>query len=185
VLGWAVDEVATLLGGSTTSINSALQRAREKLAKRYTVGRPAAAPRPDPAQQELLDRYLQVWEEHDLDGFVALLKEDPIATMPPWLQWYVGREAIGSLFARKTWGSLRLIPTAANREPAFAVYERSGANAQWAARAIHVLTLQDDMISTLNTFVPPTGPRLFEAFGLPSILPAAVGAELLFKAHQS
>src|SRR5215471_7457905 len=35
VLGWAAAEAATLLGGSTTSINSALQRARETLAKRY------------------------------------------------------------------------------------------------------------------------------------------------------
>src|SRR5262245_678461 len=34
VLGWAAAEAATLLGGSTASINSALQRARGTLAKR-------------------------------------------------------------------------------------------------------------------------------------------------------
>ena len=48
VLGWAAAETATLLGGSTASINSALQRARETLAKRYPR-RPAggdAAARP-------------------------------------------------------------------------------------------------------------------------------------------
>ncbi len=43
---------------------------------RYPEGRSAAAPRPDPTQQKLLDRYLQAWEGHDLDGFVALLKEN-------------------------------------------------------------------------------------------------------------
>src|SRR3984957_12505068 len=59
VLGWAAAEAATLLGGSTASINSALQRARDTLAKRYPDGRPQASPRPSAAQQKLLDRYLQ------------------------------------------------------------------------------------------------------------------------------
>jgi RNA polymerase sigma-70 factor (ECF subfamily) len=44
VLGWAAAEAATLLGGSTVSVNSALQRARETLARPLpdaipTVGR--------------------------------------------------------------------------------------------------------------------------------------------------
>jgi RNA polymerase sigma-70 factor, ECF subfamily len=59
VLGWPAAEAATLLGGSTASVNSALQRARETLAKRYPNGRPPVAPRPSPAQQKLLARYLQ------------------------------------------------------------------------------------------------------------------------------
>ena len=67
---WAAAEATTLLGGSTASINSALQRARETLAKRYPDGRPPVASRQDPAQQKLLGRYLQAWEGHDLDGFV-------------------------------------------------------------------------------------------------------------------
>jgi RNA polymerase sigma-70 factor, ECF subfamily len=179
VLGWAAAEAATLLGGSTVSINSALQRGRETLSKRYPDGRPEAALRPDPTQQKLLNRYLRAWEGHDLGGFVALLKEDATFTMPPWLQWYVGREAIGSFFgmAWKTCGGLRLVPTSANRQPAFAVYER-GADARWAAHSIHALTLQDETISTLTAFVPPTGPGLFQAFGLPLILPDAATAQL-------
>jgi RNA polymerase sigma-70 factor (ECF subfamily) len=181
VLGWAATEAATLLGGSTASINSALQRARGMLAKRYPAGRPLVASRPSLAQQKLLDRYLKVWEGYDLDGFVALLKEDATATMPPRLEWYVGREAIGSLFtiAWQICGGFRLVPTAANAQPAFAVYECSGAgaNMRWAARCIHVLTLQDDKISALTVFVPPTGPQLFPAFGLPLILPIAATAE--------
>jgi|SRR5262245_26073804 len=185
VLGWAAAEAATLLGGSTASINSALQRARETLAKRYPAGRPPEAARPNPAQQKLLSRYLQAWEGHDLDGFVALLKEDATFTMPPWLQWYAGREAIGSFFAMawKTCGGLRLVPTAANGQTAFAVYERSGADARWAAHSIHVLALEHDMISTLTLFVPPTGPQLFQAFGLPLILADAASAEMPSARH--
>jgi len=179
VLGWAAAEAGTLLGGSTASINSALQRAREIMAKRYPTGRPLVASSPSLAQQKLLDRYLKVWEGQDLDSFVALLKEDATATMPPWLEWYVGREAIGSLFtiACRICGGFRLMPTAANAQPAFAVYERSGTDTRWAARCIHVLTLQDDKISKLTVFVPPTGPQLFPAFGLPLILPNAASAD--------
>jgi RNA polymerase sigma-70 factor, ECF subfamily len=170
VLGWPAAEVATLLGGSTASINSALQRARATLSKRYPRGRPVAAPRPNAAQEKLLGRYLQAWEEHDLDGFVALLKQDATAIMPPWLQWYAGRETIRSFFeaAWKTCGGLRLVPTAANGQPAFAVYERSDAAGPWAAHSIHVLTLEDDAISTMTLFLEP---RLFAAFGLPGVLP--------------
>jgi RNA polymerase sigma-70 factor (ECF subfamily) len=172
VLGWAAAETATLLGGSTASINSALQRARDTLAKHYPQGRPAQAPRPTPTQQQLLERYLRAWEGHDIDGFVALLKEDATFTMPPWLQWYAGRGAIGSFFtlAWKTCGGLRLIPTAANGQPAFAVYERSAADGRWAAHAIQVLALEAEMISALTLFVPPVGPQLFDAFGLPPVL---------------
>ena len=181
VLGWAAIEAATLLGGSTASINSALQRARETLAKRYPDGRPLVSQRPSPAQQKLLDRYLHAWEGHDLDGFVALLKEDATFTMPPWLQWYAGRESIGSFFALawQTCGGLRLVPTSANGQPAFAVYERAGADARWTAHSIHVLALDEERISTLTLFAPPTGPRLFAAFGLPLRLQSDKGSELL------
>jgi RNA polymerase sigma-70 factor, ECF subfamily len=175
VLGWAAAEAATLLGGSTASINSALQRARGTLAKRYPDGRPAQAPRPDAAQQTLLERYLRAWEGLDLDSFVSLLKEDATYTMPPLPQWYAGREAIRAFFgwAWKSYSGLRLVPTAANRQPAFAVYSRSGAEGPWAAHSIQVLSLEQNTISGLTLFVKPTGPQLFEAFGLPLILPDA------------
>lgn len=172
VLGWSAAEVATLLGGSTASINSALQRARETLGKRYPDGRPPASPQPDPAQQELIGRYLRAWEGHDLDGFVALLKEDATFTMPPWLQWHVGRENIRTFFglAWQTCAGLRLIPTAANGQPAFGVYELTDVgtpNERWAAHSIHVLTLEKATIDTLTLFIEP---RLFPAFGLPLVL---------------
>ncbi len=187
VLGWAAAEATTPLGGSTASINSALQRARETLAKRYPDGRLPVAPRPSPAQQKLLGRYLRAWEGHDLDGFVALLKEDATYTMPPWLQWHAGRETIRSFFAMawKTCSGLRLVPTAANGQPAFAVYARTDADGPLTAHSIHVLALEHDMISTLTLFVPPTGPRLFQAFGLPLSLPDAASAELPSTAHLS
>jgi RNA polymerase sigma-70 factor (ECF subfamily) len=178
VLGWAATEVATLLDGSTASINSALQRARGTLAKRYPAGRTPAPSRPNPAQQKLLGRYLKAWEGHDLDGFVALLKEDATYTMPPWLQWYAGRAAIRTFFdwAWETCGGVRMLPTAANGQPAFAVYKRTGAEPRWDAHSIQVLALKDDAISALTLFLPPAGPRLIRAFGLPPVFPDAAHA---------
>jgi RNA polymerase sigma-70 factor (ECF subfamily) len=180
VLGWAAAEAATLLGGSTASINSALQRARDTLARRYPDGRPPVPPRPSAAQQELLDRYLRAWERSDLEGFVALLKEDATYTMPPTPQWYAGRQAIFTFFewAWKAYEGFRLIPTGANRQPAFAAYSRAKADAPWTAHSIHVLTLERDAISTLTLFYKPTGPRLLDAFGLPLALPAATPSGL-------
>jgi RNA polymerase sigma-70 factor, ECF subfamily len=172
VLGWSAVEAKTLLGGSTASINSALQRARETLAKRYPSGRPSSVPAPTPAQQRLLGRYVDAWERLDVDSFVALLKEDATYTMPPIPQWYVGRDAIGTFFrfAWKLYDSHRMIPTAANGQPAFAAYSRARAGAPWEAHSIHVLTLEHDAISRITLFAKPDGLLLFPAFGLPLIL---------------
>jgi RNA polymerase sigma-70 factor (ECF subfamily) len=151
-----------------------LQRARETLAKHYPEGRPQARPLSNPAHQRLLGRYLDAWQRHNVNGFVALLKEDAMVTMPPWREWFIGRDTIGSFFgaAWKTCNGLRLVPTAANGQPAFAVYELgSGPDPRWAAHSIHVLSLDHETISTITMFVPPTGPNLFKSFGLPLILP--------------
>jgi RNA polymerase sigma-70 factor, ECF subfamily len=180
VLGWSAAEVATLLGGSTASVNSALQRSRQTLAKRYPNGRPEAASMPDGAQQELLARYLKTWERLDLDGFVSLLKEDATYTMPPLPQWYAGRKAIRTFFAWawNLYSGFRLVPAGANRQPAFAAYSRSAADAPWSAHSLQVLSLEENRISTLTLFAKPDGPRLFHQFGLPLVLPdAATGPE--------
>jgi RNA polymerase sigma-70 factor (ECF subfamily) len=180
VLGWAAAEAATLIGGSTASINSALQRARETLAKHYAAGGSRVTSGPDRAQQELLSRYLQAWEGLDVGNFVALLKEDATYTMPPLPQWYAGRRAIGTFFewAWKLYDGFCLLPTAANRQPAFAAYSRNKPDAPWAAHSIHVLTLADDGIAALTLFAKPEGPRLFPAFGLPLVLSQAESATL-------
>jgi len=179
VLGWTSAESAKLLGGTTASINSALQRARETLTRRNAAGASVDEPLPDHKRQELLSRYLSAWETHDVDGFVTLLKEDATFTMPPWLQWYVGRKAIRSFIAVawKTCGGLRLLPIAANGQPAFALYEYSQQSGRWNAHAIHVLTIQDRAISAVTAFLPPTCSGLFPAFGLPMFLPAEAGGE--------
>ena len=173
VLSFSAVEAAKALDGTVASVNSALQRARETLARS-----PSAPPaRPDGAQSELLARYVAAWESHDLAGFVALLKADATFSMPPWRQWYRGRDAIRDFFeiAWTQCHGLRLIATEANGGPAFAVYEQ-GADERFTPHSLHLLEIDDESVAELTTFLPPIGPALFAAFGLPLALdrPASV-----------
>ena len=111
---------------------------------------------------------------------MALLKEDATYTMPPTPQWYAGRKAIFTFFewAWKAYEGFRLIPTGANRQPAFAAYSCATVGAPWAAHSVHVLSLERDTISTLTLFYKPASPGLLDAFGLPLTLPAATPSGL-------
>ncbi len=97
VLGWSAAEAATLLGGSTASVNSALQRSRETLAKRYPDGRPAATSSRTGRSKNCSTVICRPGRGSISDGFASLLKEDATYTMPPLPQWYAGREAIRRL----------------------------------------------------------------------------------------
>jgi RNA polymerase sigma-70 factor (ECF subfamily) len=169
VMGWSANETARLLEASAASVNSALQRARATLAKRFPSGRPEFQPAPDDRQRGLLDRYMRAWEGSNLDKFVALLREDAVYSMPPWRDWYRGREAIRAFFgwAWRSYGGFRLIPTSANLQPAFAVYSRAKTGSEWRAHSIQLLALQDDSVAALTVFKDP---KLFDPFVLPAVL---------------
>ncbi|HEX8968289.1 MAG TPA: RNA polymerase subunit sigma-70, partial [Chloroflexota bacterium] len=80
VLGWSARDTAGLLGMSVAATNSALQRARGRLGDPTTP----AATRLDPrTERDLLERYVDAWEQADLAAFVALLKDDAVLSMPP------------------------------------------------------------------------------------------------------
>jgi RNA polymerase sigma-70 factor, ECF subfamily len=172
VLGWSANETALLLGGSLASVNSALQRARGTLGKRYSKDQAGARSLPNERQRALLDRYVRAWERTDLDGFVDLLHKDATYRMPPRPQWYQGRESIRAFFqiAWKAYGSFRLVPTSANRQPAFAIYTRGKTEAVWRAHSIQLLDLDEDSIISLTKFVAPLGPKMFSTFGLSMVL---------------
>jgi RNA polymerase sigma-70 factor (ECF subfamily) len=169
VLGWSAQEAATLFGGSLVSINSALQRGRATLSKRYPDERPKALPKPDETQSALLESYVRAWESHDVDGFVSLLQEDATYAMPPFEEWYLGRESIRSFFSQvwRSYGGFRLVATGANRQPAFGLYSTKPGESIYRAHSIQVLELRDGSISALTVFMKPPGLELFPLFGLP------------------
>ncbi len=173
VLGWPAGDVADHLGAaSVASVNSALQRARATLKGHFPAGRASTRPDSDPQERALIERYVRAWHDGDLDGFVALLKEDAILSMPPFPEWYRGRQAIRAFFMW-AWGPqgpgpFRLLPTRANGQPAFGLYGRDGSGPGSRAQAIQVLALEGGSIGTLTGFVDP---GLFPHFGLPASLP--------------
>jgi RNA polymerase sigma-70 factor (ECF subfamily) len=170
VMGWSADECARLLEATVASVNSALQRARATLEKRLPGAHAGLELPASDAQRALLARYVRTWETADVDGFVALLREDAVFSMPPWPQWYVGRDAIAGLFA---WvfrpgghGPFHLVAVGANRQPSFAFYSRFHGQ-EWRPHSIQLLTLRDDSIAAMTSFVTPGS---FTAFGLPAAL---------------
>jgi RNA polymerase sigma-70 factor (ECF subfamily) len=82
VLRWKADEVATLLGTTVQSVNSALQRARSTIANRNSD----AGESPDgmdDRKKALLARYVDAFERYDMEALTSLLHEDGSWSMPP------------------------------------------------------------------------------------------------------
>ncbi len=179
VLDWPAREVADLLGLTLSAVNSALHRARVTLAGHYR-GRPPDDLAPSTADERtraLLDRYVKAWETADVAGLVALLKEDAAFSMPPSPSWYRGRESIGIFAAQTVFanqgmfpgaaaGRWRLVPTQANGQPAFAIYQRTD-EGSYQAFGVHVLALAGIQIAAITSFIDPSLPALF---GLPPAL---------------
>src|SRR5262245_36923958 len=94
VLGWSAKEVAEALNESVGAMTSALQRARTRV---RTEHRHAHAPREQ--ERALVKRFMAAWDAVDIDGLVALLKEDAVMTMPPERMRFVGAQTIGDFFA--------------------------------------------------------------------------------------
>jgi RNA polymerase sigma-70 factor (ECF subfamily) len=172
VLGWSAAETAQLLDGSVASVNSALQRARATLGARFPAGEPSRTPAPDETQRHLLDRYVRAWEASDIDAFVALLKEDAVLSMPPWPHWYHGRDAIRAFFswAWQLRGGhwLRIVPSGANRQPAFLQYARESAGDPFLLHGLQVLDVHGGAISAITVF---RDAALLSRLGVPTRLP--------------
>jgi RNA polymerase sigma-70 factor (ECF subfamily) len=165
VLAWRAAEVAEVLGMTSTAVNSALQHARARLARAGIAEDDLTEPA-DPERRALLGRYVTAMEKADVAGLVALLREDAVMEMPPYLTWFAGRAAVIGFLERRcldTPGDFRLVPVAANGQPAVAAYLR-GRDGVHHAHAIQVLTVRAGGIARIDSFLDP---GLFAAFGLP------------------
>jgi RNA polymerase sigma-70 factor, ECF subfamily len=172
VLRWQASEVAELLDTTVASVNSALQRARATLGDRR-VDADAVAPA-DPAQQELLSRYVEAFERYDIASLVELLHEDAVMSMPPYDFWLEGPDQMGAFFLGPGAGceGSRLLPVAANGVAGFASYKTdpAGGHTAWS---IQVIEVSGDRIVGHHNFLDTD---LFGLFGLPTHLPAEGGS---------
>ncbi len=170
VLDYPLAEVAATLEITTTAAKGALQRARATL-DRHIHDDPAPAPEPPSAQERLGRRFAEALTGDDIDGLVALLTDDAWLAMPPAPHEYHGPAAITAfLRAFAAYRGVRrfhVVPTGANRQPAFGCYiDRPDEQAADAA-GIFVLTLSGERIAGLTWFLEAD---LQRRFGLPETL---------------
>ncbi|MFA1544133.1 sigma-70 family RNA polymerase sigma factor [Actinomadura monticuli] len=164
VLKWRAAEVAELLDTSTAAVNSALQRARAQLEQDAPLRDELVEPT-DPAQRELLERYAKAFEDADIAGLIELFKKDVVWEMPPFPEWFVGADVVMRLIAAQCApgpGDIRMVPAAANAQPAFGLYKRDEEGVH-SAYQLQVLSVTGDGVAHVSAFFDTT---LFPLFGL-------------------
>lgn len=159
VLAWRAAEVAELLDTTTAAVNSALQRARERLDEVAPAPDDVTEPTDDD-KRSLLARYVSAFERKDVDAIVALLAEDAVWEMPPYPTWFRGPEQVARHLADQCPGGpgdFRLVPTEANGDPALGMFLRD------EPFCLQVLTIRGSRFSHVISFFDL---RLFDTFGL-------------------
>jgi RNA polymerase sigma-70 factor, ECF subfamily len=172
VLGWSASETAELLDGSTAAVNSALQRARERLRDLGAIEGTELTPVTPPSveERELLERYMAAHARADAAAVVELLGEDVRIAMPPDEAQYDGHEAVATffrnLFGSNNPGDWRLVATQANGQPAAANYVRRWGDSTYRGITLDVLRIEGGVLAEITTF----DAGVFPAFGLPPTL---------------
>jgi RNA polymerase sigma-70 factor (ECF subfamily) len=171
VLRWQATEVAELLETSVASVNSALQRARATLAS-HEVTPATTSAELDESDHAMLARYVEAFEQYDIEALTALIQEDASQSMPPFDMWLAGRDDILTWWFGPGIGckGSRVIPTvSANGSPAFGQYKPTpdGGYDPWA---LQVLELSEGRIVEFTFFLDTE--TLFPLFGLPPRLDA-------------
>jgi RNA polymerase sigma-70 factor, ECF subfamily len=165
VLCWSAAEVATLLDLSVAAVNSSLQRARARLpADSDSLTQPS-----EQRQRELLDRYVTAFQNADVDELVAVLTEDAVFEMPPFLTWFKGSDTIGAFLGprMRAFGDTPVVHTSANGQSAVALYP-AGDDGQHRLHALHVLSFVPRGIGHIVSFQDIDG---LARFDLPRLLP--------------
>jgi RNA polymerase sigma-70 factor (TIGR02960 family) len=164
VLGFPVGEVAGTLAGSEADVHDSLQRARSTMDARDPATRHAPAPSDE---RQLARRFARAYAADDADGVTALLTEDAWLTMQPSPLAYQGGSAIASFLrvsaAFRGGRRFRLLPTRANRQPAFGLVVVDPVAERSQPSGLLVLTVQGRRISALTRFLDPA---LVDLFGL-------------------
>jgi RNA polymerase sigma-70 factor (ECF subfamily) len=167
VLGFSASEAAEMLDSTTASVNSAVQRARRDVPG---PGDSESIPLPRSNEESaVVDRFVEAYERADIEQIVALLTDDCRATMPPEPLEYRGPQNIGTFIQTlSVWGKpIKLVPTRANGQPAFAYYIHDEQGSLLRAGGLLVIALRNDQISCITRF---GWTSVLGRFGLPRTL---------------
>jgi len=171
VFRWPANQTAAAIGMTTAAVNSALQRARATLAH-ANLRSDALQELDGDADQALLARYVEAFEQYDIDALLSLFHENSSLSMPPFAMWVSGRPNMSSFYriTSSHCSGSRLLPIRANGNcPAYAQYMPSGRDGLLVPWAIHVLEIQNGRIAHLHHFIDSD---LFGRFGMPDCLDA-------------
>jgi RNA polymerase sigma-70 factor (ECF subfamily) len=164
VLAFRTSEVADMLDTTTAAVDSALRRARARLAEAGPVEEDLAEP-DEATVRTTVDRYVDAFTRADAGALVDLLRADVELEMPPIPTWFTGRQAVvGFLGSRvlRHGGQWRMVPSRANGQAALVAYQRTG-DGRYEAYGVQVLTLIGARIARITSF---NDPGLVPVFGL-------------------
>jgi RNA polymerase sigma-70 factor, ECF subfamily len=165
VLAFPAAEAAGILGMTTAAVQSALQRARTRLDQVSPAADELAEPS-EPQARAVLDRYIAAFENADARALRDLLHSEARLELPPSPVWYAGDEAAaGAIAGLGSPGDWRMVPTAANGQPAAAAYRRDGGGT-YRGYGIVVLTTAGTGIAAITGFADQA---LLARFGLPPV----------------
>jgi RNA polymerase sigma-70 factor (ECF subfamily) len=162
VLGFTAAEVAGFLDTTTASVNSAMQRARARLAGRLPERTQQAelASLGADGRRALVEAFVTAWERADIPGVVDLLAEDARFTMPPLPAWFDGRDDVARFLEGRVFATpWRLRPVPANGQIGLACYQDAGVGFRLAA--VNALSVRDGHITWIASFVDPAVTRRF------------------------
>ena len=164
VLDFTAREVAAMSDTTEESVTSALKRARTTISRAMATASATPPAVDSAADQVLLNQLVAAFETADVQRLVALMTDDAWLRMPPVPLEYQGPELIGEFFAMVAFRDgrrYRLVPSGANRQPAFAIYLRDPHGKFWHAFGLLVITTRDDRVSAItrfdNTVIGPFG----------------------------
>jgi RNA polymerase sigma-70 factor (TIGR02960 family) len=171
VLGWSAGETASALETSVAAANSAVQRARARMAEHLPARRAEwSAGQPSAEERTLLEGFIDAHERCDAAAAVAIAARDIRITMPPYPHCFEGLDGIAPLLRQGLGpdrdGDWRLVPTRANRMPTAASYLRRWGDSEFRAFKFDVLRIRGGVIAEITTF----GAAMFPVFGLPQAL---------------
>jgi RNA polymerase sigma-70 factor, ECF subfamily len=173
VLGFSAKEVAESLETTVAAVNSALQRARRIVDERLSEQSQQATMRSlgQDGVRDVVRRFVDAFERADVDAIVALLTQDALFAMPPYPNWYRGREAISDswLMPGGPPAGLRYVPTRANGQLALGTYALDRDGRRFLPIALDVLSLRGTRVVEITAFRTP---EVFRTFGLPDELAA-------------
>ena len=162
VLAFPASEVAVMLGTTTPSVKSSLQRARARLRELALddgdISEPTA-----PRARALLDQYIAAFENADAATLERLLTEDVTLEATPLRTWFAGRKTCIPFLRDHLLGSpgdWRMLPTSANGQPAAVAYIRDQ-QGNHQPYGICVLTVGDAGIRRISSFGDPRWVTVF------------------------